>query len=58
MLGFKKFFKKKSLSLKNILFIEDFSDVVSIVFGYFIFKDKDLLKLYKVVLSGDLFKLK
>lgn len=58
MFGFKKLFRKKGLSIKNVLFMEDVSEVGSILFGYFIVKDKDLLKFYKVVWIGDLVKVK
>lgn len=58
MSGLKKFFKKKSPSAKNTLSTEDLSDAASIASGYSISKDKDLPKLHKAVLSGDLSKVK
>ena len=59
MSGLKKFFKKKSPSAKNTLSAEDLSDAASVASGYSISnKDKDLPKLHKAVLSGDLSKVK
>ena len=58
MSGLKKFFKKKSPSAKNSRSAEDLSDAASIASGYNISKDKDLPKLHKAVLSGDLSKAK